>query len=475
MNANLYGGLLPVMPLGLCYVAASLEKAGYRASILDLAFDTDPREKIVRALRELSPAYVGIGIRNMDRNVGFPPDFMLPAIRDGIVSTLKGSFSGPIVIGGAAVGINAAAMLEYLDLPYAIRGDGESAIVDLLDRLGKGAPLDGVPGLVARSDDAIVIDNPPARIEGLDGLPSSEYPRFIDTATYRRRGATLQVQTKRGCEYACVYCIYNFIEGSRYRLRDPSAVAAEIERLTGSTGMKDVEFVDSTFNAPLDHCKAVLGAVIGRDMRCRFSTMGINPGSFDEELASLMKEAGFLSVCVNAEAGNDAMLAALGKDYTVREIRSTAALLRKAGIPVQWILLLGAPGETAETARETLLAIEDTASRLDMIIVTVGIRVYKGAPIARILGQRQPSLTKDDYLTPVDYVPDDVTLEELVAICEERDRLDHRYVLAFREPRIPTALQYLSSLNPGKLKGWQSYVRMKYIARSVMGKKRAVH
>ena len=101
-----------------------------------------------------------------------------------------------------------------------------------------------------------------------------------DTSTlalYKLYNTPFSIQTKRGCALACTYCTYNRIEGRAYRLRSPAAVADEIEDFVKSTGIRTVEIVDSTFNVPLDHAKAVLAEIISRSLKLRLLTMGLNP------------------------------------------------------------------------------------------------------------------------------------------------------------------------------------------------------
>jgi hypothetical protein len=228
INSNRFHQPWPVIPFGLCCVASAAEAAGHEVRVLDLCFSKRPAGDIAAVVGDFRPEAVGVSVRNLDNGSGFGTRFLLDDVRSGVIEPLKRAFAGPIVIGGPAVGINGAELLEFFGLEYAIRGDGEAAFPEFLMRLSAGEPLDGLGGLVRRSGGRIVEDNAPMCVEDLDALPPARPWRWLDLAPYARAGAALQVQTKRGCALNCAYCTYNRIEGRSWRLRDPGKVADEI-------------------------------------------------------------------------------------------------------------------------------------------------------------------------------------------------------------------------------------------------------
>jgi len=390
INANTFKQPWPVIPFGLCCVAAYLEQAGYHVEVLDLCFAKDPPAAIRAAIADISPNVIGISVRNIDNSVGFNTEFLLERTKGQVIDPCKEAFDGPIVIGGPAVGINGREILEYFDLPFAIAGDGEHAMVAFLRNLQDQGPMEKTPGLIWRMPEGLLVENPPCRVPDLNTLPLADPSRYINLRPYLRHNSPLQVQTKRGCALRCVYCTYNRIEGQAYRLKSPEKVADEIAMLVKRTGIRTVEFTDSTFNIPSAHAKAVLKALIARRLSLQLRTMGLNPGAVDAELVDLMKRAGFTEVDVGAESGCDRMLKALGKNFTKRDIFKTGELLRKASIPATWYLLLGAPGETVDTLRETFETMDQVASPWDLVNVAVGMRVYRGSPLGDTIRDRHP-------------------------------------------------------------------------------------
>ena len=413
INSNRFKQPWPVIPFGLCCVASAAEAAGHEIRVLDLCFESRPEARIKRAVAEFSPEVVGVSVRNIDNSAGYNTLFLLDEVRDRVIAPLKETFEGPVIIGGPAVGINGAEMLEFFDLGLAVRGDGERTFVELLRRLSAGEALDGLGGLVRRAHGMVVEDNPPSCVEDLDGLPRPRPWRWLDLKPYARAGAAIQVQTKRGCALGCSYCTYNRIEGRTWRLRSPRAVADEICEAVRESGLELVEFTDSTFNFPLGHCKAVLHELISRKLDVGFRTMGLNPGAVDEELVDLLEAARFREVDLGVESGCDVTLKGLGKSFRKDSVLRAGRLLRERRIPVTWYLLVGGPGETAETLRETFDTLRRAAAPWDLVNVGVGLRVYKGSPIAERLAAGGAPEAEEGFLRPLAYRPAALTLDEV--------------------------------------------------------------
>jgi len=359
INSNRFKHPWPVIPFGLCYIASSLESNGnHTVSFLDLCFSSDCEKDIQKEIRNFQPDVIGISIRNIDDTGGYQVHFLLEDVKNDVVDYCKREFQGPIVIGGASVGISGREMLEYFDLEYAIQGDGEAVMPEFINRIENRLPLEGLNGLIIRRENRIVQDNGPLRVQDLDSLPFPRPSRYLDLEQYRRFGSSLQIQTKRGCAFKCSYCTYNRIEGKQYRLRSPKLVADEIEILVKETGINRIEFTDSIFNVPLFHAKEVLKELSRKNLELRLHTMGLSPSAIDEELLDLMKHTGFNEADIGAESTCNIILESLGKNFQKNDIIKTANLLRNKKIPATWFMMLGAPLETKKTVLESLNTIE---------------------------------------------------------------------------------------------------------------------
>ena len=464
INANRLRDPLPVIPIGVCAVASALEAAGHQVEVLDLCFSLTPARSVRRTVTRFRPDIVGITIRNIDTGTGYRPRFLIDRIRRQVIDPCKSVFNGPIVIGGAAAGINGSELLAYFDLPYAIQGDGETAMIEFAARHGARQSLHGTPGLVIRNPDGSIETNPPAFVDDLDRLPNPAPHRHISLLPYRLYSSPLQIQTKRGCALTCSYCTYNRLEGSTYRLRDPEAVAEEVEQGVRATGIRDVEIVDSTFNLPLDHAKAVLRALAARNLGIRVSAMGMNPKYVDAELVDLMRRSGFVEACLGIEAGCDPMLRSLGKNFTVDDIRQARQTLRGAGIPVMWFLLIGAPGETRETIAETFRTVDRVAGAFDLVNIGIGIRVYKGAPIADLWLEEHAGV-QENFLKPLAYAPQGLGINEIMDLVVTAAGTRPRYFMYGAGAHIPLPVRLIVRALFPRQPIWRIYILTRTLAK----------
>ena len=90
---------------------------------------------------------------------------------------------------------------------------------------------------------------------------------LVDPRYYEFDG-TDNLQTKRGCAFACAYCDYPDLEGRKVRVRDPDAIADEMLARSKVPGVTHMFFVDSVFNVPRSHALAVCDAIVDAATRC---------------------------------------------------------------------------------------------------------------------------------------------------------------------------------------------------------------
>lgn len=397
---------MPVMPIGACIIAHALERSGHTVHLLDLMFTRDATAEVESAVMGIHPEVVGVSIRNIDNTDMRNTVFYLDNLRN-IVDAIRTRTGAPIVLGGAAMGVMPEEILRLGDVSCCVIGDGETVFPLLVDRISQGGSFHELPG-VAYVENGTFRRNPPAAIGSSAACPAPDYHRWLNTTAYRSHLATVPIQTKTGCQFQCVYCTYPKIEGCAYRLKEPGSVADAVTRIA-ATGLRDIEIVDSVFNAPLEHAMNVCAALARVKHRARLQCLELNPLFFDDSLLTAMERAGFVGIGITLESASDPVLRGLKKGFTTREVHHAAEVVRRHGIPCAWIFLLGGPGETEETVKETLRFAGKQIRPGDVAFFNTGIRIYPGTELESV-ARRQGVLSRppEDMLFPVFYVSPDV-------------------------------------------------------------------
>jgi len=167
-------------------------------------------------------------------------------------------------------------------------------------------------------------------------------------------------------------------------MREPELVADEIAELRREAGVRDFDFVDSTFNSPPGHAIEVCEAISRRNLGVRLDTTNFTPATASTELLTAMRRAGFKTLGITAESASDPVLERLEKGFTAAKVREVAERVERSGIRTLWIFLVGGPGETSATLEETLAFAAWRLGRGDAVYLTVGLRIYPGTTLHRI-------------------------------------------------------------------------------------------
>jgi radical SAM superfamily enzyme YgiQ (UPF0313 family) len=210
------------------------------------------------------------------------------------------------------------------------------------------------------------------------------------------------VQTKRGCPFGCIYCIYPQLEGPRYRLRPPEMVVDEVEAVINGSESRHFFFVDSVFNDPREHALAVCATLSRRRLAARWMAF-CNPVGFDAELARAMAQAGCEGLEFGLDAATPRMLAAMRKPFGPEEIRIALRAAYDAGLPFAVHLLFGGPGETWSEVEEAQGFLNGCAPA-NSVFASFGIRVYEGTAMEEIAAREGALPPGRDLFEPAYYI-----------------------------------------------------------------------
>jgi radical SAM superfamily enzyme YgiQ (UPF0313 family) len=390
-----------IAPVGLDYIAGAVKQAGIEVEIVDLCLAENPDATLRDYFAGHNPELVGLSFRNVDDCFWPSCQWFVPKLSE-LVRSLKTVTAAPIVLGGVGFSIFAEQIVKHTGADFGVCGDGEQAIVALANELrGKGR-FEHIPGLVWRRDNAIK-SNPPAwSANHLLSLPISR--DAIDNAAYFKRGGQCGIETKRGCNRSCIYCADRLSKGTSNRTRTPAEVADEAESLLAQ-GIDVLHICDSEFNVPGEHAMAVCEEFIRRGLGDRlrwYAYMTVIP--FDAALASAMHKAGCVGIDFTGDSACQAMLKAYRQPHTAQDLALAVQLCRDNGIKVMIDLLLGGPGETLQTAKQTIDFIKKINP--DCAGAPLGVRIYPGTEMVSVVAaegdvETNPNIHRK-YTGPVD-------------------------------------------------------------------------
>ena len=391
----------PIAPVGLDYLAGAVRRAGETVEVLDLCLADDPQAALADHFGEARPELIGISFRNVDDCFWPGAVWFLPELA-ALVARIRSLSDAPIVLGGVGFSIFAHEIVARTGADFGIRGDGELALLALLAQLRGERRFDRVPGLVWRQGEAIRA-NPPAWPQSWSAATARD---AVDNSTYFRRGGQIGIETKRGCDRHCVYCADPLAKGPLLRLRHPKEVADEMLALAAQ-GCDVFHLCDSEFNLPREHARAVCEELAARRLGDRvrwYAYLATVP--FDAELAAAMRRAGCVGINFTGDAASAAMLAAYRQPHRAADLAENIRRCRELGLAVMIDLLLGGPGETPQSAAETI----DFVRRADPDCAgaALGIRLYPDTAMATLVGAEGPPEANPNlprrYAGPIDFL-----------------------------------------------------------------------
>jgi tRNA A37 methylthiotransferase MiaB len=363
-----------IPPIGLAFIAAVLEQAGHRVTVID-AYGESPNEATDIAGTNLMtvgltaeeiaariPAATGvIGVSCM-----FSQDWLYA--KRVIASARRAVPGAPLVVGGEHVTADPAHVLRTSpETTACVLGEGEETMADVVDAVASGRDLGDVPGLVVRGERGEPLHTPAReRIRAIDALPWPAWhlvpiEMYLDNRfgheEHNRR--SMPMLATRGCPYRCTFCSSPSMWGTRWLARDPQDVVAEIAFYRRRYGIEHVEFYDLT-------------AVVDRRWIIRFTELlareqlpitwrlpsGTRSEALDEEVLRAMVRSGCVAVVYAPESGSPRTLARIKKKMKPeRMLVSMRAAVRAGMQNIRGHFIMGMPGQTLSEIAETYLFI----------------------------------------------------------------------------------------------------------------------
>jgi hopanoid biosynthesis associated radical SAM protein HpnJ len=223
--------------------------------------------------------------------------------------------------------------------------------------LSEGKPWHEIDGISFVREGKITHTGERAPIEDLDALPfaSQVYLRDLPINEYvipHFLHPYVSIYSSRGCPSKCIYCLWpQTFSGRKMRTRSPENVYQEVKWIIDNIpGIREISFDDDTFTADREHARAVAEKIKPLGISWTINARA----NCDYETLRIMKEAGLRHVVVGFESGNDQILKNIKKGVTRAEAIEFTRNCKKLGLSVHGAFVMGLPGETRETIKETI-------------------------------------------------------------------------------------------------------------------------
>lgn len=331
-------------PLNLCYVASIAENCGWEVRIVDAELEQLSVEAILKGIRDFRPDLIGL--------TATTPFFQ--SVSD-LARSIKQQFNIPIILGGPHVTLTRErAFRDVFD--YLFIGECEIHLSDFLDSFASGHKGADIPGIMARNEKGSVYYGDVTRIENLDEVPwparhlinSEKY----FTGTLKGRKNYTSVLMSRGCPFKCVFCA-NELYGNKIRRRSVDDVAAEIDHIVNELHIRHIYFLDDNLTLDRKYILNLCDRIERQKIKLTFEG-STRANLWDEELVSRLKECGLIRISFGLETVNTQVRKIIKKEVPLESYIIANRLNKKYGIETINSVMLGLPGETRESIKETV-------------------------------------------------------------------------------------------------------------------------
>jgi radical SAM superfamily enzyme YgiQ (UPF0313 family) len=330
---------IPIMPMGLSYLGSTLEHSGHEVQLLDLLVSRYSKEKIKNKIEEYQPDIVGV--TSVTLNYPIASDILkyTKSVDKDIITII----GGPHVTFAPVETLTEAPWIDIV-----VKGEGEMTMLDLVN----GKKLAGIDGIAYRDKTNGIKQTGERRlIENLDELPLPAKHLF-PLSRYHALDVHASILTGRGCPFNCIFCVGSKMGGRRVRYRKPELIIDEVEQALAS-GFREVNFEDDHLTLNHKHLNALCDEIIARGLKFNWSAFS-RVDTVNSEILHKMKQAGCTWLLYGVESGNQEILDTIKKKITLQKVKDAVAMAKEEGIGILASFIVGLPGETVETMRQSM-------------------------------------------------------------------------------------------------------------------------
>jgi radical SAM superfamily enzyme YgiQ (UPF0313 family) len=321
-----------------------LEQNDFEVRIMDCPACKMDHEKLRADLASFKPTLIGIAS-------------MTATIPSALKSARVAKEACPdakVLMGGPhATFADTQILTEEPAVDIVVRGEGEETLLELARNSPKLEKLGEIKGITFKYDNQIVQTPDRPFIQNLDELPRPSY-KSIPIERYRIYGKKfLPIMTSRGCPFQCSFCVASQMFGAKFRARSPKNVVDEIEWLRDTYGAEGISFHDDTLTLDRKRIFDICDEIINRKIRLAWGCQ-TRVDQVSKEVLAKMRKAGCNEVSFGVESGCQRILDAVKKRVSVEQSENAVKWAKEEGLFVAVSTIIGYPGETKETMKQTL-------------------------------------------------------------------------------------------------------------------------
>jgi len=357
-------------PYSLLQIGALLRKDGHKVSLIDANGENIDYEKVKERILDIKPdivvfRFTPTTFEHDMKTADVTKEIDSNIITAGICFTLRT--------------LDNKVMQDAKNMDVYVRSEYEVVVPQLVEHIDKKAPLSEVVGITYR-DKGEIKRNPDAKpLEDYNELPIPAYDLldsfkhyFINTPV----GQPFTIMyTSKGCPFKCIYCT---VAGTKLKMRNAESVLNEIKYLKKSYNIKTISFFDETFTVDRERVVDICNGLIDNNIKITWYC-NTRAHLVDDELLKLMHTAGCRGISFGIESGSQKILDNAHKGIRVEQAMEAIKLAKKNGIKVYTAFMLGLPGETWDTVKETIKFIKKsrpTSAQFNVTVPYPGTELY---------------------------------------------------------------------------------------------------
>ncbi len=407
---------------GILYIAQKLLGSGYDVEILDIDAHKFSKPYVSKFLEKGRYDIIGIG--------GL---VMIYSYLSWLIPELRRTNPGKeIILGGGIASSLREKCFERFDIDYAVIGEGEITIVELLKEIENGRKFSLVKGIGFRSNGEVVFTEPRPLMPTLDDVPMVDETLFPLRKFIKNAKGFMTIHVQRGCPGSCTFCFNSFrVVASKVRYRPADQVVDEIEIFNEKYDIKLFFLTGECITLNREWIINFSKALLERGLNIKYSVSS-RVNTIDEERLQWLQKSGCVEIFFGVETGSEKILKLMKKGANLHQARQAVSLAKKYIPKVVTGVVLGYMGEDKGTLKESVDFFKELGElgampTISLSLAFPGTELYqKALEKGRIKNEEKYLMTMDE-LSIHDYqlklnlteMPDEEAKREIASAIEK--------------------------------------------------------